>query len=325
MYTTATVLLDDHFRVFHANLSLDDACVAEAAFAQERLRAGLRERLQTDLVETIAHGSYVHGTLVRPRTGCDGVVIDLMVVIPIAARTDPVTSTTWLRDRLAELPTRASPIEAAGRGLRLHFGGCVLANVVAARRAGTILEVPDRHGNYWRPTNPTGLAEWHRRQNELTNGRFARVVKMMKHWRNWTIPSAHRPPSIALEALIASHVTSHGSDAEAIVRVFRGLSADLSSKRRPIVRNGSLPEEDLASEWSPAAVVRLGQYAARAAALASTALEAANEESSITSWRQLFRDPFPTTITATARHRVRVFALDGQRSAAFTADASNSS
>jgi len=324
LYTSATVLLDDHFRVFHDNLSLDDACVAEAKLTQERLRAGLRARLQTDLVETIAQGSYVHRTLVRPRTACDGLVIDLLVVIPIAARTDPVTATAWLRDRLGELPTRASPIEAAGRGLRLHFGGCIRANVVAARRAGTIFEAPDRDGSYWRPTNPAGLAEWHRRQNELTNGRFARVVKMMKHWRDSTIASAHRPPSIALEALIANHITSHGSDAESIVRVFRGLSADLSSKR-PIVRNGSMPEEDLVSAWSPAAVVRLGQYAARAAALASTALEAANEESSITSWRQLFRDPFPTAITATARHRARMFALDGQRSATFTADASSSS
>jgi hypothetical protein len=288
------VQLNDHFRVFHSNLTPDESRMVRARSAHEALHAALVGATRSLFVESFLQGSYVHQTLIRPRGDAEELDIDVVVVIGFTDEATPLDAVNWFRAMLGRIPAYAPVIEPRARCVRIHSSGGFHLDVVPARAAHGVLEVPARSCKHWNATNPKGLADWHRRENDRTSGRFARVAKMLKHWRNETVPKELAPPSTAFEVLMAGETPVAGSDSEAVVRALRGLAERVAGGRLT-VPNPSLPTEDLARDWTPPATAGFSAYAAHAAATAAAALQEETVTRSVELWRELFPERFPVS------------------------------
>ncbi len=284
--------LNDHFRAFHSNLSLDDGVLGEARTAHRGIREALSRSIPDVLVDTFLHGSFVHQTLIRPRAPSGEFSVDAVIVLRLPDDMAPADAVKWLHAKLAAIPMYASRVVARRRCVRVHFDGFYV-DAIPARPSGSVLAVPDRARGQWMETNPKGLTDWHRIQNDRTAGRFARAVRMVKQWCIDTVDDGSQPPTVALEVLVAREVPQTGYDGEVLVRVLRGLSTVLANGRRPLVLNPSLPSEDLARDWSPSSVALFGLHVARASALGAAALNVWDGGASVELWRALFPERFP--------------------------------
>ena len=187
-------------------------------------------------------------------------------------------------------------VEDRGQGNTEFPGTSMLGNVIQVGdrnpNNGNLL-VPNSAVNGWEATNPKGLRDWYHEQNDRTDGRLTRVVRMLKHWRNQAFEDSVRPPSVGFEVLITNSWPSYAnSDAAAVSGVLRHVATYFSFVRLTAM-NPSLPNEDLLSNWS-----RLNQDVFMtelnaAADIAGEALREMSEGRSVGLWRRLFRTRFP--------------------------------
>ena len=129
--------------------------------------------------------------------------------------------------------------------------------------------------------------------NDRTNGRFTRVAKMLKHWRNQTFDARVRPPSVGFEVVMAnSWPFLANSDASAVSGVLRQISTSFSYTR-PTAMNPSLQSENLLRGWIRDNHEVFMTELRASADLAEQALRETDEGRSIALWQRLFRTRFP--------------------------------
>lgn len=298
-----------HFECFLRNISLDEPKLNRIKSEHENLRRALEadQYVRQALYETFLQGSYVHGTAIRPlgnRTDYDVDVccsLDLRS-IPVGTE-EPKNLVRWLARRLKSVDAYRGKVSTRPRCVRIDFPGEFHLDVVPlvgdSRQGHKILCIPNRTASGWNPTHPKGLERWYRQQTARTNGRFVRVAKMLKHWRNQALPKRARPPSIALEVMTAQAwplFASH-SDAVAVSRVLRQLSNNLLfTSSAPRIVNPSLPDENLLRDLDPDQFETYGTKLKEAADIAESALREWDEDRSIGLWQSLFKARFPQRV-----------------------------
>jgi hypothetical protein len=154
----------------------------------------------------------------------------------------------------------------------------------------TPLEIP-RPAEGWRETAPKEYTQWCRDQGK----RFARTVKMLKRWRDQNQTARESVKSIVLQVLVANHLSSVSSDAEAIVETLEGIDTFLAnySDAPPEIANPVLESENLAARWTTSATSIFRETVTEAAALARQALDESDEAKSHELWRELLGEDFP--------------------------------
>ena len=207
------------------------------------------------LLETFLQGSYVHGTAIRPlgrSTEFDVDVCCLLDLPEVSIQTEePKLLVRWLAKRLKKVEAYRGKVSTRPRCIRIDFPGEFHMDVVPLvedsgqgnfgftgefhmdigslardrRRSNGNLLVPNAAVNGWEATKPKGLKEWYRQQNDRTNGRFTRVARMLKHWRNQAFDTRVRPPSVGFEVVVANSWPFYAnSDASAVSGVLRQIS-----------------------------------------------------------------------------------------------------
>ena len=301
--------LAQHFERFLRNISLDEP-------KRDRIRSKhryLRRALEADqylgpaLYETFLQGSYVHGTAIRPLGNQADFDVDVCCSLNLDAvphgTEEPRRLVRWLARRLKKVESYEDKVSTRPRCVRIDFPGDFHMDVVPlagdSRQAGNILHIPNRTVNGWEATNPKGLDAWYHQQNARTNGRFVRVAKMLKHWRNQALPKNARLPSIALEVMIAqAWPFLANSDADAISRVLRNLANNLRfSFSVPRVMNPSLQNENLLRDLEPDQLETLKAGLSEAADIAEGGRRELDQARSISLWQRLFRTRFPQRAT----------------------------
>ena len=319
------VELPSQFERFLSNISVDQDKLTRIRSAHSRLRRVLEsdEYMGPALLETFLQGSYVHGTAIRPLGDNSEFDVDVCCLLNLAESplqtSEPRPVIRWLGRRLKRMEAyngRVSTrpkciridfpgdfhmdvvplVEDRGQGNTYYAGGSLVERVIPigyTNSSNSNLLVPNSDVNGWESTNPKGLRDWYHQQNDRTNGRFTRVVRMLKHWRNQAFEADVRPPSVGFEVLIANSWPSYvNSDAAAVDGVLRHVATNYSFAR-PTAMNPSLPSEDLLSNWSRQ---HHGEFMAEltdAAYLANQALRETSESRSIGLWQRLFRTRFP--------------------------------
>ena len=242
------------------------------------------------LYETFLQGSYVHGTAIRPLGKGMEFDVDVCCSLDLDAVPEgteaPKNLVRWLARRLKKVDAYRGKVSTRPRCVRIDFPGEFHMDVVPlagdSRRVNNVLHIPNRTVNGWEATNPKGLEEWYRQQNRRTNGRFVRVAKMLKHWRNQALPKDARPPSVGLEAMIAQawpFFLSSNSDAGAVSGVLRQLANNLMfSFSVPRVMNPSLPNENLLRDLNPDHFATYGTRLNEAAGIAEAALRESDDD-----------------------------------------------
>ena len=265
------------------------------------------------MIETFLQGSYVHGTAIRPLGRSMEYDVDVCCLLDLEAVPDgteePKRLVRWLARRLKRVEAYSERVSTRPRCIRIEFPGDFHLDVVPVvedRALGSVgfllpnqavdgvsLLVPNRDINGWEATNPQGLARWYREQNHRTNGRFTRVVRMLKHWRNQAFDTNARPSSVGFEVLVAnSWPYFANSDAGAVNGVLRQI-ANRFRYTRPSAMNPSLRNEDLLGNWSNEYHEVFKTEITDATDLADAALRESHEGRSIGLWQRLFRTRFP--------------------------------
>ena len=317
--------LPSQFKRFLGNISVDQPKLNRIKSAHTRLRRALEsdDYAAPALLETFLQGSYVHGTAIRPLGNSSEFDVDVCCLLNLSEAPlptdEPRSVIRWLGRRLKKIEAYRGKVITRPRCIRIEFSGDFHMDVVPLvedRRQGNtdypgsslledVLSVGDRNRsdgnllvpnssvNGWEATNPKGLRAWYRQQNDRTNGRFTRVARMLKHWRNQVFDRSDRPPSVGFEVLVANSWSSFANtDAGAVTGVLRNVATNFSFVR-PTAMNPSLPSEDLLSNWSRQHHDVFMTELSAAADLANEALRETSEGRSIGLWQRLFRTRFP--------------------------------
>ncbi len=301
--------LAQHFERFLENISLDEPKLNRIKAEHEALRGALEadQFASPALYETFLQGSYVHGTAIRPLGSGADFDVDVCCSLDLdavpAGTAEPKRLVRWLARRLKKTEAYRGKVSTRPRCVRIEFPGEFHMDVVPlagdSRQVNNVLYIPNRTVNGWEATNPKGLEEWYRRQNSRTDGRFVRVAKMLKHWRNQALPKRARLPSVALEVMIAQAwpILLSSSDADAVSGVLRQLSNNhMFSYSAPRTMNPSLQNENLLRDCDDYHIEALKTKLTEAAGIAEAARREWDEDRSIGLWQSLFRTRFPQRI-----------------------------
>ena len=295
--------LPSHFERFLRNISVDEPKLSRIRSEHMALSRALRidQTVGPAKIETFLQGSYVHGTAIRPLGRIREYDVDVCCLLDLAAvpngTEEPRRLVRWLARRLKRIEAYRGGVSTRPRCIRIDFPGDFHLDVVLLvedSRVGSVgLLVPNRGIDGWESTNPKGLARWYHRQNDRTNGRFTRVVRMLKHWRNQAFSATVRPSSVGFEVIVANSWPYYAnSDASVVSGVLRQC-VNLFMFSRPTAMNPSLPNEDLLKPWSHEYHEVFKTEVASAADVAEDALRETHEGRSIGQWQRLFRRRFP--------------------------------
>lgn len=305
--------LDAYFTAFHARIALDQGRRDRVTSAHTTLRERLRTRAALDLKikGLFLQGSCAQHTAVRPpQEGEFDVDVVLAMdfseatVWPSSRLRSPQAAIDWVASELSRIPSYSGMVEPRRRCVRINYRGEFHMDVVPAHAKwgpDEILEVPDKGQAGWRRSHPKAYLDWCATRNERTSGRFARVVKYLKCWRDDVLPEAARPKSIILQTLIGKAIPDwSGSDADAVAVVLTKLAGEtkvhmhLTSTLE--VSNPVMSEEDLGATWSASSVRLFAQHAESAALNAAAALREPSSSQSATRWATTLGRRFPLSV-----------------------------
>jgi Second Messenger Oligonucleotide or Dinucleotide Synthetase domain len=297
-----------YFDGFLTNLALDptrEGRIASAVRHLSEIVAGdpLLRRRRPRLV---LQGSYATGLAVRPLRASDEYDVDVVLELTVGATASSAATLDWLHTRLANDAVFRTRLRRHPRCVRIEYAGDFHLDIIPGRRIYTpggafrgVIKAPDRERG-WRTSYPRGFLRWCARQERRTGRDFGRVVVMLKRWRDLQGPDRRRIRSIVFTTLVGRCVPtwSHAGDssrpdADIVVETLARLDRYVHSRPRvPIVRNPSLPSENLARAW-PQTHFEEFRAQIRAAAVAA---DAARRGVDPRLWRRLFGDGFPARI-----------------------------
>jgi hypothetical protein len=273
----------------------------------------LREFLEGDeeirkfFKDTFLHGSYATDTAIRPN-GDEEFDVDVVLAMDLITKygklPNPKDVVDWLVGRIMTSEIYEDKVEGEKRCVRLNYVDGFHLDVLPAhcpREIDEPLLVPDK----WEASHPAGYRTWCREVNDKTGGKFTRVVKFLKWWRNLKLGQDCSLSSIVLTTMIGYNMDKeHASDAEALVDVMKAISNSLENQWAvPVIWNPSLPKgtENLARDWKQSDYEEFKIRFKGAKETACKALAEEDREKSIELWKALFGDKFQGAIKQEAQ------------------------
>ncbi|QLH78345.1 hypothetical protein HZS55_14025 [Halosimplex rubrum] len=163
------------------------------------------------------------------------------------------------------------------------------------------LKIPHRDENEWENTHPLATIAFTVNKNDITDGHYVNVVKAIKWWRRTKTPDVEGPTSYPLEHIVGQCCPDDiDSVAEGVTRTLEELTrqfkTDALAEETPVLPAHGLPrtpENDVLKQIDGKDFAAFYDEAEDAAALARTALDEEDKETSRDYWYQLFGEKFP--------------------------------
>lgn len=258
------------------------------------------------LVDTKLQGSYAIGTATRSSNGERPYDVDVVLGLNLEDDWGNLPSGTSVlyevRDALEAVPIYAEKTEVRECCVRVAYSSDGLdfhLDVVPVHVPEGLRE-PLLIPRDWRETNPLGYIDWFEYVNRHGSGHLRRVVRLLKYWRD--LHQLGNPNSMVLTTLAGLFLPGSAlSEDDALVHVLNeiGTWADGHSDwTAPSVENPSLPDEDLARDWSYSDFCLFRDHLLVATEDAKKARDTNDEEEAIDLWNgpNLFDGEFPTTV-----------------------------
>lgn len=298
--------LNKHFKQFHHQIGLKKNRLKRITSAMSNLETfsdsdGPISEVKIDL---FPQGSVAINTAVIPIKQGDEFDADAVIVLDISKwpreRQDPLNVIRWFANRLRNNHNFRDKVREKNRCVRINYAGDFHLDVVPALRdnAGYVLIPTKEEGTPWKFTNPKGYIEWVKSINAKSGGKFCRIVKMLKHWRNLKMGRDTAPKSIILTTLVGlcfetGDVVGSTSDAETLVDVMEALNRNLKNcLSKPQICNPSLESEDLSENWDEAHFALFKKRFDWATRKARQAYDEVEQKKSIEFWQELFGDSY---------------------------------
>jgi predicted nucleotidyltransferase len=299
------MVVNARFAEFLADIEPSPTTNANASAAHKGIRLHLQShdefsgRWETDFLS----GSYARDTAIRPRRSggsVDQPDVDIIVVTNFTKDDDPADVLATVRKAIED----GYDVERTNRrSVRVVTSQAEMDIVpVIENPYGNGYLIPDRHVGEWHITNPPVHTQWSYDQSTAFDGRFKRLVKLLKWWRREN-PTSRRPKGFVLEVLVAKHAPKnevHFGEAfaqllESIYGSYKYL-ADLDMK--PRLDDPAVPGNDILSKVTVAQWKEFLEKVRVYAAIARRAQEEENVDESTRQWRRVFGDRFPATVAA---------------------------
>jgi len=193
-------------------------------------------------------GSYARDTAIRPRTtekGQDRPDVDIIVETSFTTSDHPEDVLQEVSNALKD----AYNVERINkRSVRVAAWNAEMDVVPVIAIADAYL-IPCRETGDWKWTNPPVHKSWSTEQNELFEGRFKKLVKMVKWWRRENL-TGKRPKGFVLEVLVATHAPrteTHLGEAFAktLENIHAAYGAQASTNVKPFIDDPAVPGNDI--------------------------------------------------------------------------------
>ncbi len=261
--------------------------------------------LEPDYVGTFLQGSYAQGTATRSPFA-HVYDVDVVLALDLADRWGGLPSGLFVLNALADAleasSTYAGKVEVRERCVRVAYSsdGMDFHLDVLPADAPDGMQEPLRIPRDWGWTDPRGFKAWLDDRNRNGSGDLRRVIRLLKYWRS--VQGLAGPSSMVLSTLAGWSLpaTSMSVD-DALVATLEGIAAWADGASEwvvPSVYNPTMPEEDLARDWSGTNWRAFRGAVGRAAEAARTARDSRDEEEAIACWNgsDLYDGWYPTTV-----------------------------
>lgn len=264
------------------------------------------ETLGPLIVDKIPQGSWPHRTIIRPKTNGE---FDADFLLLLSENPDWDGNPSWYPNELYAALGRNTTYAAMPHGRRTHCVyltyaavdiGCHLDIVPYVELADGRRFIIDRKTNKWEFTDPVGFTTWIRGRDDLTNGNFRKVVRLMKYYK------VHRGsfsgvPSIILTTLLGEQVNAisaidpatYGNVPKTLVKIVTDLSAWLQANPyKPTIWNPSGDLTTFDHRWEQPTYSNFRDRMKKCAETMAEASEEADPEKSMKLWQDIFGDTF---------------------------------
>lgn len=166
--------------------------------------------------ETFLTGSYAKHTCVRPSTSDGKPDVDIAV---ITKYTNSDSSKDVLNELYDVLKEKYDKVTKQSRSIGIELSGIEIDVVPMIYKANsTLLQIGSKLDGTWIDTNPKGHLDWCTQVNKDNNGKFVRIVKIMKWWRKkHCLSTLKYPKGITLEKIIADNLADCNDKYEQII------------------------------------------------------------------------------------------------------------
>lgn len=297
--------LNDYFNLFHGNIALNPTRVDKIETAFNTWDDLLRNdsEIKDLFKDFFKQGSYATKTCIRPQN--DGEYdIDTVLLMDIEDDKGAKEVIKFLADRLKSHEAYKDKIVPRDRCVRVNYVGEFHFDIVPAKPTdGEYILIPSKSEDSWVETNPIGYKNWCTERDTETNGKFSRITKMIKYWRDNNVGQDTAPKSIVLTTIIGSNVKGYNSDAETLVVTLENMVNNIDTYLKddePYVENPTLQGENLARDWDKDSFEIFKRKLIKFASKAREALEEEDKDKSIKLWQDIFGSKFPSTLPEAA-------------------------
>lgn len=299
--------LNHHFNKLHSEISLNkdrrDRIDSAISNLEDFIKSN--DEISDCLLDNFVQGSIAINTAIKPKDENIEFDVDIVLVLDINKlefdNQTPQGVISWLADRLREnSPHYDGKVRQKNRCVRINYAGEFHLDIVPAKYSGQSnqsIYVPNKEEECWELSNPQGFRDWALLIDGNSNKKFHRIMKMLKHWRDYKFGNDSRPSSIMLTTLIGDHMQYDCSaDSDALVLTMENLSNFIKPlPSPPIVNNPSLSSENLARDWDQDHFELFKDRFIKATEIAREALDESDKEKSIETWQKLFTN-FPDSV-----------------------------
>lgn len=271
---------------------------------------GVREHLEGHdtfsdrWVTNFLSGSYARDTSIRPRTSSDGTErpdVDIIVVTNFAETDHPDDVLIEIRDALEDGDDGYTVERVNKRSVRIETWQADM-DIVPVIEVWNGYMIADRETGTWKYTNPPEHTRWSSEKNTAFDGRFKRLVKLLKWWRRHN-PSGKRPKGFVLEVLVAMHAprgeTHYGEAfAQLLENIYATYATQASMGGKPFIPDPAAANNDILAKVT---IAQWQDFIEKVRVHAGYARRAQNEqdmEKATELWRRVFGERFKTTANA---------------------------
>lgn len=302
----------DYFDTFLVNtVNLDAARLDELESQVEGIVAaiGLDAAVGPHLEGHIRTGSWAHRTIIKPVRNRDfdgDILLHLKEVAEWSA--DPKRYLTETRAAFVRNPDYRDLIkESHSRCVRIDFDEDGHVDVVPYIIRG---DTGDGEGeesivnattNEFEETNPRGLAEWMRENDQLANGYLRKVIRLMKYLRDYK--TTFSIPSIILTTFLGERV--HGWDADtrypdlptALLNILTDLDAWLAGHpTMPMIEDPGSPGVTFNHRWDEDRYANFKSKITLYAGWVKEAYDETDKGKSLAAWQRVFGEDFKAPV-----------------------------
>lgn len=298
-----SVKLVDHFNTFlDDEVNLNQTRVDLLTDSVEAVRTAIKASgWRPKILSFTAHGSWAHGTIIKPLPG-DEFDADLLVIVEPVADWEAKDYVNKLGSVFDGHSTYKDKVRRYSHCITIEYAGdrrIDIAPCVKGRLRPDTYEVCNRISNTFEASSPLAYTNWVMGRNAVAGGNdLKKVTRLLKYLRD--IKTNFTCPSFLFTTLVGSHIfdADKGSAAFAdtptcLKTVVDRLDDWLQQHYYvPVIRNSALPSEIQSRVWDQTQFSNFRDKINLYRGWIDDAYNEADRDESIGKWQRVFGDSF---------------------------------